>query len=84
MTIVNTSDGPVDLSDHVLKLRNQGRAGEFVFGHVFQRGTVIAAGDGLRYEHPTENRYSDNGGVVELRTLDDTLTACAEWGFGRC
>jgi endonuclease YncB( thermonuclease family) len=84
MTIVNTGSGPVDISDHVLKLRNRGRAGQFVFGHVFAPGTVIAAGDRLRYEHPTENRFSDNGGVVELRTLDDTLTACAGWGFGRC
>ena len=84
ITILNTSDAPVDLADHVLKLRNRGKQGEFVFGHVFPRGTLIAAGDGLRYEHPTENRYSDNGGVVELRTLDDTLTACAGWGFGRC
>jgi endonuclease YncB( thermonuclease family) len=84
MTIVNTSSAPVELSDHVLKLRNHGRAGEFVFGHIFPPGTVIAAGDSLRYEHPTDNRFSDNGGVVELRTLDDSLTACADWGFGRC
>jgi len=84
MTIVNTSSGPVDLSDHVLKLRNRGRPGQFVFGHVFPPGTVIASGDSLRYEHPTEYRYSDNGGVVELRTLDDALTACADWGFGHC
>jgi endonuclease YncB( thermonuclease family) len=84
MTIVNTSGAPVDLSDHVLKLRNHGRAGQYVFGHVFEPGTVLAAGDSLRYAPETPNRFSDNGGVVELRTLDDTLTDCAAWGFGRC
>jgi len=84
MTIVNTSGAAVDLSDHVLKLRDRGRANQYVFGHVFPAGTRIAAGGSLRYEHPTENRFSDNGGVVELRTLDDTLTACAGWGFRRC
>jgi endonuclease YncB( thermonuclease family) len=84
ITIVNTSGAPVDLGDHVLKLRNRGRAGQYVFGHVFEPGTVIAAGDSLRYTPEGANRFSDNGGVVELRTLDDTLTDCAAWGFGRC
>jgi hypothetical protein len=44
----------------------------------------LAAGDSLRHAPETPNRFSDNGGVVELRTLDDTLTDCAAWGFGRC
>ena len=30
------------------------------------------------------NALADSGGVVELRTLTDVLTACATWGFARC
>jgi endonuclease YncB( thermonuclease family) len=84
ITIVNTSAAPVDISDHVLKLRNRGAAGQFVFGQVFGPGTVLAPGGSLLYVPESANRFSDNGGVVELRTLDDTLTACTGWGFGRC
>jgi endonuclease YncB( thermonuclease family) len=84
MTIVNTSGAPVDLADHALKLRNRGRAGQYVFGHVFGPGSVLAPGGSFVYTPDAPNRFSDNGGVIELRTLDDTLTACADWGFGRC
>jgi endonuclease YncB( thermonuclease family) len=84
VAIRNTSGAPIDLGDHVLKLRNHGRAGEYVFGHVFPPGTTVKAGGTYTYVHDSANRYSDNGGVIELRTLDDQLTACADWGFGHC
>jgi endonuclease YncB( thermonuclease family) len=84
ITILNTSGRPVDLSDHILKLRNRGKAAQYVFGHVFGPGTELPAGGVLQYTPDTPNRFSDNGGVVELRTLDDSLTDCAAWGFGRC
>jgi hypothetical protein len=45
---------------------------------------VLPAGGSLQYVPDTPNRFSDSGGVVELRTLDDSLTDCAAWGFGRC
>jgi endonuclease YncB( thermonuclease family) len=82
--IVNTAGGQVNLVDHVLKLRNRGKSGEYVFGDVFglSAGSIITRG--ATWRPPTANRFSDNGGVVELRTLDDQLTACAAWGFGRC
>ncbi len=81
MTVVNTSDAPVDLSDHVLKLRNRGRAGQYVISH--QLDGVLAPGDEVRWA-PDGNRFADAGGVVELRTLDDQLTGCVSWGWGRC
>jgi len=84
MTIENTSNAPVDISDHALKLRNKGKSNEYVFGQAFPPGSVLAVGASFRYVHPTDNRYSDNGGVVELRTLDDQLTTCVAWGFGSC
>jgi micrococcal nuclease len=80
----NTTAEPVDLADHALRLRNRGKAGQFVFTDVFDFGTVIAPGDTFRYRAQEDNRFSDNGGVVELVTLDDMLTDCAAWGFGKC
>ncbi len=82
--ILNLAGGQLNLVDHVLKLRNQGKAGEYVFGHVFDFAPSSLLARLLTWRPPTENRFSNNGGVVELRTLDDQLTACAAWGFGRC
>jgi endonuclease YncB( thermonuclease family) len=82
--IVNTGNTDVDLADTVLKLRNRGKAGQYVFGNVFSFGTIVAASDRLNWRADADNRFSDNGGVVELRTLDDQLIDCAAWGFGRC
>lgn len=81
MTVVNTSDAPVDLSDHVLKYRNRGKAGQYVFAKNLDG--VLGPGRSLRWT-PDSDRFADGGGVVELRTLDDLLTACVSWGFGRC
>ena len=87
ITVRNTSGAPVDLADHVLKLRNHGTPGQFVFGHVFGRGTVVPPGGAVTVD-PAEvgsgYALANNGGVVELRTLTDNQTACAAWGFGRC
>jgi endonuclease YncB( thermonuclease family) len=82
--VVNTGATPADVSDHVLKLRNHGRAGQYVFGIPLAAGTVIAPGDTLTVRPPHADALANNGGVVELRTLTDVFTACAAWGFGRC
>lgn len=84
VSIRNTSGAPVDLGDHVLKLRNAGKRGEYVFGKVLAPGTVVPAGRTHVHRHPTPYRYTDAGGVVELRTLDDQLTDCFAWGNKRC
>jgi endonuclease YncB( thermonuclease family) len=87
ITVTNTSGGPVDLSDHVLKLRNHGTPGQYVFGSVFRHGTVLAPGGSVSVDPArvgTGYALANGGGVVELRTLTDRETACADWGFGRC
>jgi hypothetical protein len=88
ISVMNTSEAPVDLGDHALKLRNRGNAGQYVFSVVFEPGTVVAAGRTLTVSPQDAGRsdsaLADNGGVVELRTLTDNLTACTSWGFGAC
>ncbi|MGI8622007.1 MAG: hypothetical protein ACR2NB_00660, partial [Solirubrobacteraceae bacterium] len=84
ISVTNTSGAPVDLADHAFKLRNHGRAGQYVLSRGFGPRSVLGAGRTLRYAPDRENVLSDNGGVVELRTLTDILTGCADWGFGRC
>lgn len=84
ISVTNTGDAVVDLVDHTIKLRNRGRPGQYVFGEVFGPGTFLAPGRTLRRQPPHANGLSDRGGVVELRTLTDVRTDCADWGFGRC
>ncbi|MEA2172250.1 MAG: competence protein ComEC [Solirubrobacteraceae bacterium] len=84
IAVVNTSLQPLDISDQVLKLRNHGAAGEYVYGHVFNPGSILSALGFINFVSQVGSGLSNNGGVVELRTLDDQLTACADWGFGHC
>lgn len=81
MSVVNISDAPVDLTGHVLKYRTRGRARSYVFSKDLD--TVLEPGRSVRWT-PESDRFADGGGVVELRTLDDVLTDCVSWGFGRC
>jgi endonuclease YncB( thermonuclease family) len=82
--VTNTGPSPADLTDHVLKLRNHGRAGQYVFGIVLDAGTVLAPGATVTLRPPHADALSNQGGVMELRTLTDVLTACSAWGFGTC
>lgn len=83
ITVVNTSSEAVDLSGHVLKYRYRGRAHQYVFQKAFAPGTVLAPG-GRAHWAPKGDRFRDSGGVVELRTLDNLLTGCVDWGSKRC
>jgi hypothetical protein len=82
--VTNTGPSPADLTDHVLKLRNHGRAGQYVFGIELDAGTVLAPGATVTLRPPHADALSNQGGVMELRTLTDVLTACSAWGFGTC
>ncbi len=84
VSLTNTGRAAVDLGDHALKLRNHGRAGQFVFSIVFPLGSMLAAGATAQVAPPKDNAFSDHGGVVELRSLTDIAVACDAWGFGRC
>jgi endonuclease YncB( thermonuclease family) len=85
MAIVNTSSAPIDLGDHVWQLRSRDKAGTYVFSQVFSPGRILRPGGEVEINPPAGFRgYPDNGGAVELRTLDDQLTACADWGDRRC
>jgi endonuclease YncB( thermonuclease family) len=85
MSIVNVSAAPVDLGDHVWQLRSRDNAHTYVFSRVFSPGETLAPGDALDVRPPGEFKgYPDTGGAVELRTLDDQLTACAAWGDRSC
>lgn len=81
MVVLNTSADPVDLSGHVLKYRNRGKANSYVFAK--DLGSVLEPGRSIRWT-PDTDRFADAGGVVELRTLDDVLTDCVSWGSFRC
>jgi endonuclease YncB( thermonuclease family) len=84
IAIINTAGGPLDLSDQVIKLRNHGEVGQYVFGHVFNPGSILPIAGFINFVSTVGSGLSNNGGVVELRTLDDQLTACSAWGFGKC
>ncbi|MEA2171351.1 MAG: competence protein ComEC [Solirubrobacteraceae bacterium] len=84
IAVVNTTLQPLDISDQVIKLRNHGTVGEYVFGHVFNPGSILPGLGFINFVSQVGSGLSNNGGVVELRTLDDQLTACADWGFGHC
>jgi endonuclease YncB( thermonuclease family) len=82
ITIVNTGGAPIDLGDHVLKLRNHGLIGQYVFGLLLPLGAILDPGGTFTY--PVITGLAPNGGVVELRTADDQLVDCFAWGFGKC
>lgn len=85
MAIVNASDTPLNLVDHVWQLRSRDKAHSYVFSEVFGIGDVLRPGAAKSIRPPAGFKgYPDNGGAVELRTLDDQLTACADWGDRRC
>jgi hypothetical protein len=85
MTIVNVSGGTIDLADHVWQLRSRDRAHTYVFSEVFAPGTMLEPGAVTTIHPPGAFKgYPDKGGAVELRTLDDQLTACAAWGDRNC
>jgi hypothetical protein len=80
--VENVSGAPVDLGGHTVKLHLHGERDQFVFGHVFDPGTVVAAGETLRIDPSAP--LADGRGVVSLRTLDDQVTACESWGGAQC
>jgi endonuclease YncB( thermonuclease family) len=84
--ITLTNRGPVDLDlgDHVLKLRWKGIPARYVFGRTFPRGSVLGAGQSYTYFPKGSHLLADRGGVVELRSDDNILTACDDWGWGNC
>jgi endonuclease YncB( thermonuclease family) len=100
MTITNVSNGPVDLGDHVLKLRLLGKADAFIFGVPFGYGTILQPGETMRID-PGDGRdlagggqvrhldrgafvLADGGGQLTLRTSTDLVTDCTSWGRGHC
>jgi hypothetical protein len=84
IVIRNTASTPLDLLGTALKLRNHGRVDQYVFSVVFGLGTIVAPGGVYTYHPPEPNMLSNNGGVVELRSLTNVLSDCVAWGFGRC
>jgi endonuclease YncB( thermonuclease family) len=85
MAIVNVSTDPIDLGDHVWELRSRDKAHTYVFSQVFSPGRTLRPDDTLEINPPAGFKgYPDTGGAVELRTLDDQLTACADWGDRHC
>ena len=99
ISITNTSSAPVDLGGHLVKLHNAGSPDQFVFGYPFRAGTVLAPGETLRIDpggspsddtrlerHLGRGPYvlADGKGVVSLRTTDDLVTDCQDWGASSC
>ena len=99
ISIANTGGGPVDLGGHVLKLHNAGKPDQFVFGYPFKLGTVLQAGETMVVDpggDPGDDRrlsrhvgrgpfvLADGKGVVSLRTTDDLVTDCQDWGAASC
>lgn len=83
ITISNPTAEEQDLGGHVLKLNYRGRMGQYVFGRTFPNPAVLPPGGSYTYR-PKPKSLPNHGGVVELRSDDDILTACDDWGFGRC
>ena len=95
--IINTSDAPIDLGDHVLQERVLGKRDSFIFSHAFAWNTVIAPHGRLELE-PGSGRaasrveylgdrisgFADGGGQIQLRTQTNLITDCASWGRGSC
>lgn len=85
IAIINTTLEPLNLTDQVIKLRNHGQAGEYVYGKVFDLGSILPALGFVNFVSTVGSGLANNGGVVELRTIDDQLTECVQWGsFGSC
>jgi endonuclease YncB( thermonuclease family) len=84
ITIFNRSGEDLALADHVLKLNYQAKVDQYVFGRTFPAPSVLGAGDTFTYRPARKKSIPNHGGVVELRSDDDILTACGDWGFGRC
>lgn len=84
VTLINSGAADIDLGDHVLKLRLRGRVEKYVFGRTFPHGSVLAPGQSYTYRPKGKYLFSDRGGVIEVRSDDNILTACASWGYGRC
>jgi hypothetical protein len=84
ITITNRGASDLDLGDHILKLRFRGLIDKYVFGRTFPLGAVLGAGQTFTYRPKRKHSLSDHGGVVEVRSDHNVLTACADWGFGNC
>jgi endonuclease YncB( thermonuclease family) len=84
ITIRNLGTLSLDLVGHSLKLRNHGQPDQYVFSWLFGLGSTILPGGTYTYHPPEPNMLSNNGGVVELRSLTNVLSDCVAWGFGRC
>jgi endonuclease YncB( thermonuclease family) len=95
--IVNDSDAPIDLGDHVLQERVLGKPDSFIFSHAFSWNTVIpphgqlqlVPGNGrassrVEYLGDRITGFADGGGQIQLRTQTNLITDCASWGRGRC
>ena len=99
ITVTNVSGAPVDLAGHLIKLHLNGRPDQFIFGYDFDPGSVLAPGDTLqlvmdgspRDDEPLLRHLgrgpfvlADGGNVVSLRSADDVVVDCADWGRARC
>jgi endonuclease YncB( thermonuclease family) len=80
----NTGSVSLDLLGYSIRLRNHGQPEQYVFSSLLGLGAVILPGGVYTYTPEKENALSDNGGVVELRSLTNVLADCVAWGFGRC
>ena len=83
----------------MLKLHNAGKPDQFVFGYPFKLGTVLQAGETMVIDpggdpgddtrllrHVGRGTFvlADGKGVVSLRTTDDLVTECQDWGAASC
>jgi endonuclease YncB( thermonuclease family) len=84
ITIHNRGTTDLDLGDHILKLRFRALPEKYIFGRPFPLGAVLGAGQSFTYRPKRKHSIPDHGGVVEIRSDDNVLTACADWGFGNC
>jgi endonuclease YncB( thermonuclease family) len=77
ISVVNISDGPIDLQGHVVL---GGR-----YQHRFEETTVLAAGESLDVQLAGgRNVLNDAGGEVRLQTADMWTVVCRWWGSGSC
>jgi endonuclease YncB( thermonuclease family) len=99
IAIVNTSGAPIDLAGHTVKLHLIGHRDAFVFGYPFGPGSTVGPGQAMtilpdgspnrdtalvRHLGRGPHVLTDGGNAVDLRTMTDLLTDCADWGNQHC
>ncbi len=77
ISVVNTSEAPVDLEGHVVL---GGR-----YQHRFEETTILQPGESLDVELAGGRAVlNDHGGEVRLQTADMWPVVCRWWGAGKC